>query len=68
VVFVVKTFETQWQSTPRTINEWNPVTITFAFCQGQREASLFYLLYAFPSLNQMNEIKLIKLNNLIKLI
>jgi len=27
VVFVVKTFDTQWQSTPRKINEGNAVTI-----------------------------------------
>jgi len=27
VVFFVKTFETQWQSTPRTINERKAVTI-----------------------------------------
>ena len=49
MVFVVKTFETQWQSTPRTINEWNPITITFAFCQGRREANFIHILENWSS-------------------
>jgi hypothetical protein len=54
-----KTFETQRQSTSHTINEWKPVTITFAFCQGL-VLKIKLLRFICFSL-----IKLIKLNNLI---